>query len=94
MTSDLDPSCNQRSLLQSILRTAACQDLALTRAWVWLPANSDQCGWSRVIGGVHFRAATTAASDLCAPIGKASHLRAVALRDGTSADRIDIFTVL
>ena len=56
--------------------------------------HSDQCGWSRVVGGVHFRPATTSGSDLCAPIGKAAYIRAAALRDGTSNERIDIATVL
>ena len=58
------------------------------------PARSDQCGWGRVLGGVHFRAATVAADALCAPIGKAAYIRAANLRDGTSADRVDITTVL
>ena len=58
------------------------------------PARSDQCEWGRVLGGVHFRAATTAANDLCAPIGKAAYVRAANLRDGTSADHVDIATFL
>ena len=54
------------------------------------PARSDQCGWGRVLGGVHFRQATINADYLCAPIGKAAYVRAANLRDGTSADHVDI----
>ena len=58
------------------------------------PARSDQCGWGRVLGGVHFRQATINADYLCAPIGKAAYQRAANLRDGTSADHVDIATFL
>jgi hypothetical protein len=55
---------------------------------------SDQCGWSRVLGGVHFRAATIEANKLCAPIGKAAFMRAKGLRDGNDTGPVDIASVM
>ena len=55
---------------------------------------SDQCQWSRVLGGVHFRAATIQADLLCTPIGKASYMRAKAAKDGTDTGPVDITSVM